>query len=84
MTDPAQVPGHGPVAAFRVEAILATQAIAVYVELDRAVGPNDPAAAFERLPPRLRMRVLEACEAEFRRRREALIRAHPMVGGGSE
>ena len=84
MTDPAEFPGHGPVAAFRVEAILATQAVAVYVEPDRAAGPNDPAAAFERLPPRLQARVLEACEAEFRRRREALVRAHPMAGSGLE
>ena len=83
MTDPARFPGHGPVAAFRVEAILATQAVVVWVEPDHAAGPNDPAAAFERLPPRLQARVLEACEAEFRQRREALVRAGSMADGGS-
>lgn len=71
MTVPAQLPGHEQVAGFWVGALLATQAVAAYVEPDRKGGPFDP---FDRLPARLKIRVLEACAQEFRRRKEALIR----------
>lgn len=74
MTDPLSLPGHGPVAAFRVGAILATQAIAVYAEPERTGGTNDLSSAFERLPTPLKVRIFEACEEAFRQQREALLR----------
>jgi hypothetical protein len=74
MTVPAQLPGHEQVAEFWVGALLATQAVAAYVEPDRKGGPFDALHPFDRLPARLKIRVLEACEQEFRRRKEALIR----------
>lgn len=68
-----QLPGHEQAAAFWVGAFIATQAIAVYIEPDRSGGPFDGPQDFDRLPPRLKIRVLEACEEEFRRRREILL-----------
>ena len=41
MKDPTQLPGHEQAAAFWVGALIATQAIAVYVEPDRSGGPFD-------------------------------------------
>jgi hypothetical protein len=74
MTDSSLLLGHEPVAAFRVGAILATQAIAVYVDPDPTGGPYDPSPAFAHLPTLLKIRVLEACEEAFRQQREALVR----------
>lgn len=74
MKDHTQLPGHEQVAAFRVNALIATQAIAVYVEPDRSGGPFDVSYDFERLPARLKISILAACEEEFRRRREVLLR----------
>jgi len=44
------------------------------VESDRPGDPFAPASSFERLPTRLKIRVLEACEEAFRHQREALVR----------
>jgi len=71
--DPSQLPGHEQAAVFRVGALIATQAIAVYVESDRSGGPYAPSADFDALPARLKLRILEACEQEFRRQRERLL-----------
>jgi hypothetical protein len=80
MTDPSQLPGHEQVAAFWVGALLATQAVAAYVEPDRKGGPFAPSPPFEHLPTPLKIRVLEACEEAFRHRREALIREYRPAG----
>ena len=44
------LPGHEQAAAFRVGALIATQAIAVYIEPDRSPGPYDVPCEFDRLP----------------------------------
>jgi hypothetical protein len=72
--DPSKLPGHEQAAAFRVGALIATQAIAVYVEADRSGGPYASATDFDALPARMRLRILEACEGEFRRLRERLLK----------
>jgi hypothetical protein len=74
MKDTASIPAHEQVAEFRVGAILATQAIAVYIDSDGFSRVHGEAGGFDNLPPRLKIRILAACEAEFRRRKEALIR----------
>ena len=74
MKDPTQLPGHEQAAAFWVGALIATQAIAVYVEPDRSGGPFDMSHDFDRLPARFKVSILSACEEEFRRRREVLLR----------
>lgn len=73
MNDGTYLPGHEQAAAFWVGALIATQAIAVYIEPDRSGGPFDVSHDFDRLPARLKIRILEACEDEFRRRRESLL-----------
>ena len=80
MKDPSQLPGHEQAAAFRVGAMLATQSIAVYVEPEEPGGPYGPPTAFDALPVRLRIRILEACENEFRSRRRELIKNSLAVG----
>ena len=50
MTVPARLPGREQVAGFLVGALLATQAVAAYVEPDRKGGPFDTAHPFDRLP----------------------------------
>lgn len=80
MTDLLQLPGHEQVAAFWVGALLATQAVAAYVEPDRKGGPFDAGQSFERLPTPLKIRVLEACEEAFRCQREALVREYQAEG----
>ena len=52
MKDPTQLPGHEQAAAFWVGALIATQAIAVYVEPDRSGGPFDVSHEFDHLPAR--------------------------------
>ena len=74
ITDPSPFLSHEQIATFRVGAILGTQAVAAYVESDRPGDPFAPASSFERLPTRLKIRVLEACEEAFRHQREALVR----------
>ena len=74
ITDPLPLSSHEQIATFRVGAILGTQAVAAYVESDRPGDPFAPASSFERLPTRLKIRVLEACEEAFRHQREALVR----------
>jgi hypothetical protein len=75
ITDPSPFPSHEQIATFRVGAILGTQAVAAYVESDWTGDPLfAPASSFERLPTRLKIRVLEACEEAFRHQREALLR----------
>jgi hypothetical protein len=74
MKHTASIPAHEQVAEFRVGAILATEAIAVYVDSDGATGPNRQAGSFDDLPERLKIRILGACEDEFRRCKEDLIR----------
>ena len=69
-----RLPGHEQAAAFRVGAIIATQAIAVYVEPERSAGTYDVPCDFDQLPARLRISILAACEDEFRRRKEVAIR----------
>ena len=67
------LPGHEQAAAFRVGALIATQGIAVYIEQDRSAGPYDVPSDFDRLPARLKISILAACEEEFRRRKELLV-----------
>ena len=78
--DPAQLPGHEQAAVFRVGAMIATQAIAVYVEVDRSPGPFGAPPDFDALPARLKVRILEACEAEFRRQRMKLLQESLAIG----
>jgi hypothetical protein len=74
ITDPSPLPSHEQIATFRVSALLGTQAVAAYVEPDRPGDPFASTPSFERLPAPLKIRVLEACEEAFRRRREAVAR----------
>lgn len=70
-----ELPGHEQAASFRVGAILATEAIAVCIEPNRPSGVHDAPCAFDRLPVvRLRINILAACEEEFRRQKQKLIR----------
>lgn len=74
MKGTAPIPTHEQVAEFRVGAILATQAVAVYVDSEGFSAARGEAGRFDDLPERLKIRILAACEDEFRRRKEALIR----------
>ena len=74
MKEPTPLPGHEQAAAFRVGALIATQAIAVYIEPDRPAGPYGVPCEFDRLPARLKISILAACEEEFRRRKQMLVR----------
>ena len=75
MNHAAIIPTHEQIAEFRVGAVLATQAIAVYIDSDGKSGRCREARNFEDLPDRLKIRVLAACEDEFRRRKEQMMRA---------
>lgn len=75
MNHAASIPTHEQIAEFRVGAVLATQAIAVYIDSYGQPGRHREAGNFEDLPPRLKIRVLAACEDAFRRRKEDLMRA---------
>lgn len=77
MHETLSLPGHEQAASFRVGAVIATQAIAVYVEPERRGGSHDVPCEFDRLPVRLRIGILAACEEEFRRRKEMLLRDPP-------
>lgn len=68
-----QLPGHEQAAAFWVGALIATEAIAVYIEPDKSDGPFPSPYEFERLPTPLKISILAACEGAFRRRRERLL-----------
>ena len=48
--------------------------IAVYVDSEGLSAARGEAGRFDDLPERLKIRILAACEDEFRRRKEALIR----------
>ncbi len=72
--DPQQLPGHEQAAAFWVGAMIATQAIPVYIAADRSPGPLGAPPDFDALPARLKVRILEACEAEFKRQRIKLLK----------
>ena len=72
MTESKRYPGHEQAASFWVGAIIATEAIAVYIDTDRQGGPYD-ACDFDSLPTPLRLRILEACEREFKTRRDKLL-----------
>jgi hypothetical protein len=74
MIESASMPAHEQVAEFRVGAILATQAVAVYVDSEGCSAAPGEAGRFDDLPERLKIRILSACEDEFRRRKEAVIR----------
>ncbi len=78
--DHAQLPGHEQAAAFWVGAMIATQAIAVYIDADRSRGPFGASPDFDALPARLKVRILEACEAEFKRQRIKLLRESLKIG----
>lgn len=80
MKDRTELPGHEQAAAFWVGALIATQAIAVYVEPDRSGGPFDGSHEFDQLPARLKISILKACEEEFPRRREAVLRDSIKMG----
>lgn len=71
---PSQLPGHEQAALFRVGAVIATEAIAVYIDSDRVDGTYAPPAEFDTLPLRLKLRILEACAQAFTRRREELLK----------
>ena len=75
MKDTASIPAHEQVAEFRVGAILATQAIAVYVDSEGPSGARSEASRFDDLPARLKIRILAACEDEFRRRKDDIVRS---------
>lgn len=70
MKHTATIPVHEQVAEFRVGAILATQAIAVYIESQGTTGGHRQTSSFDDLPELLKLRVFAACEEEFRRRKE--------------
>lgn len=70
----APIPAHEQIAEFRIGAILATQAIVVYVDSEAFSGARREASSFDDLPERLKIKVLAVCEDEFRRRKEGLIR----------
>jgi hypothetical protein len=72
--DSPRLPGHEQAAAFRVGAIVATQAITVYIEPERPAGPYDVPCEFDRLPARLKIAILAACEEEFKHLKQRLIR----------
>jgi hypothetical protein len=74
MNHAASRPTHEQIAEFRVGAVLATQAIAVYIDCDGKPGNYREAGNFEDLPDRLKIRVLAACEDALRRRKEDLMR----------
>ena len=84
MNRAASIPTHEQIAEFRVGAILATQAIAVYIDSDGMSGDHREAGNFEDLPDRLKIRVLAACEDAFRRRKEDLMRADLERKGATE
>jgi hypothetical protein len=73
MNRAADIPTHEQIAEFRVGAVLATQAIAVYIDSDFKAGAPREAGSFEDLTDRLKLRVLAACEDAFRRRKEDLM-----------
>jgi hypothetical protein len=74
MKHTAPIPAHEQVAEFRVGAILATQAIAVYIDSEGTTGAHQQGSSFDDLPGRLKIRVFAACENEFRRCKEDLTR----------
>ena len=74
MKSTASIPAHEPVAELRVGAILATQAIAAYMDSEGTNGADRQASSFDDLPERLKIRVLAACEDAFRHCKEDLIR----------
>jgi hypothetical protein len=74
MKESVSIPANEQVAEFRVGAILATQAVAVYVDSEGCSAARGEAGRFDDLPERLKLRILAACEDEFRRRKETLIR----------
>lgn len=74
MKDTSSIPAHEQVAEFRVGAILATQAVAVYVDSAGPSGARAETSRFDDLPERLKIRILAACEDEFRRRKDDLVR----------
>ena len=74
MKHTASIPAHEQIAEFRVGAILATQAIAVYIDSEGSSGVPTKESHFKDLPERLKIRVLAACEDEFRRCKETLLR----------
>ena len=73
MRESRRYPGHEQVALFRVGALIATEAVAVYIDIDRQGVPYD-AGDFDSLPTILKLRVLEACEKEFKARRDKLLK----------
>lgn len=83
MTENLQLPGHEQAASIWVGAFIATEAIAVYIETDRKGGPFDVPYEFDSLPTRLRLRILEACEKEFRARRVQLLNESLEAGDAS-
>ena len=83
MKEPTPLPGHEQAATFRVGALIATQAIAVYIEPDRPTGPYDVQCEFDRLPARLKISILGACEEEFRRRKQMLVLESLESGDGT-
>ena len=80
VTNLAQLPGHEQAAVFRVGAMIATQAIAVYVDVEQSRGPFGAPPDFDALPARLKVRILEACEAEFKRQRTKLLQESLAIG----
>ena len=82
MTENKRYPGHEQAASFWVGAVLATEAIAVYIDTDRQGSPYD-ACDFDSLPTPLRVRILEACEKEFRSRKDKLLKDSLAAGDAS-
>ena len=73
MTKSRGYPGHEQAASFWVDAFIATEAVAVYIDTDQQDGPYN-ACDFDSLPTLLKLRVLEACEKEFKERRDKLLK----------
>ena len=82
MTDSKRFPGHEQAASFWVGAIIATEAVAVYIDTDRQGGPYDT-CDFNSLPTPLKLRILEACEKEFRARKDKLFTESLKAGDSS-
>ncbi len=72
MTESKRLPGHEQAASFWVGAFVGTEAVAVYIGTDREGGPYDT-CDFNNLPTPLKLRILEACEKEFKTRRDKLL-----------
>lgn len=77
---PDNFPSHGNAITLSVSATIATEAIAVCLDTRPASANTLAEDDFAALPPRMKARVLAACEEEFRRARRALAKTELAAG----